>query len=161
MIRGATGLISCTLICKPRGSRVHELLNEWKIQGDEDWVTVWPIGGTPLINRQITKSNLFISINVLKENPSNYVVRLTEFIRLQYFTRQAMECLLTKSLKHFRGHPHSCANLAFFFFFWTAFNFVDNFWRTSLNSGFFIIFQSPSNYLNLLSQARSPRPLSL
>ena len=59
-------LISCKLICHPRGvdkrgrSRVNELLNEWKNQGDEDGVTVGPMG-----IRQIKKSNLFISINDL------------------------------------------------------------------------------------------------
>ena len=71
MLRSTTDLISCTLICKPRGvdrsgrSRVNELLNEWKNQGDEDWVTVGPMGGTPLVIRQIKKSNVFISINDL------------------------------------------------------------------------------------------------
>ena len=42
-------------VCQPRGvdrsdrSRVNELLNEWKNQGHEDWVTVRRMGGTPLV----------------------------------------------------------------------------------------------------------------
>ena len=62
MLRSATCLISCKLICQSRGvrgrSRVNELLNEWNNQGDEDWVTVYPMG-------KLKKSNLFISINDL------------------------------------------------------------------------------------------------
>ena len=71
MLRSATCLISCKLICQPCGvdkmgrSRVNELLNEWKNQGDEGWFTVGPMSGTPLVIRQIKKSNLFVSINDL------------------------------------------------------------------------------------------------
>ena len=154
MLRSATGLISCTckFICQSCGvdkrgrSTVNELLNEWKNQGDEDWVTVGPMGGTPLVIRQIKKSNLIISINDLNT--------------IFYLAGTGVPA--DKSLNNFRGHPHSCANLAFFLS-WNSNSFFWQFFKNKLEFRLFQDFPSPVQLSEppLHSSPRLFAPLSL
>ena len=67
------------------------------------------MGGTSLVIRQIKKSNWFISINVFKETPSYYVVKLT--VNFSFFnillSRQPLPAdkKPAKPWKHIRAIP--------------------------------------------------------